>query len=351
MTGITLVTAVGLSANGQFIVGHASFPGEPIRAYVVRYFDNEVAPIAGVTTFPSVQNSINALAEDRFGVMAQQHGLAAPLLGGNQPIAHTNQAGVFGAVGSAQGGGTLRVGLAPGFAVLAGLSYGRADFEDAEIDDSLIVAAALRYVSPTGLGQQAWRPFVEGGAWFAPDAGLEFERHYMNGAGTARGIGHTDGDLSYYFGRIGALLDLGPRHQIALSTELGHERMEVDGYAEPLSQRNPFEATVAPGTDSMDLAKARAQWSFGLSQRFDATLRAAAVYAFDQESGLIAAVPGAGVLAPVIDDDSWWAEYGARIGYAVTETVTLDLFFDAISGFDEVTDTRAHGGVGLRVVF
>ena len=78
----------------------------------------------------------------------------------------------------------------------------------------------------------------------------------------------------------------------------------------------------------------------------------AAVYGFDQESGLVAAVPGAGTLTTtVVDDDSWWGEYGARVGYAVTQTVTLDLFFDAISGFDEVTDTRAHGGVGLRVLF
>lgn len=100
----------------------------------------------------------------------------------------------------------------------------------------------------------------------------------------------------------------------------------------------------------MDLAKARAQWSFGLSQRFDATLWAAAVYSFNQKSELVAAVAGVGTFVPVIDDETVWAEYGARIGYAVTEAVTLDLFFDGVSGEDEI-GTRIHGGAGLRYRF
>lgn len=100
----------------------------------------------------------------------------------------------------------------------------------------------------------------------------------------------------------------------------------------------------------MDLAKARAQWSFGLSQRFDATLWATAVYSFNQKSELVAAVAGVGTFVPVIDDETVWAEYGARIGYAVTEAVTLDLFFDGVSGEDEI-GTRIHGGAGLRYRF
>lgn len=100
----------------------------------------------------------------------------------------------------------------------------------------------------------------------------------------------------------------------------------------------------------MDLAKARAQWSFGLSKRFDATLWAAAVYSFNQKSELVAAVAGVGTFLPVIDDETVWAEYSARIGYAVTEAVTLDLFFDGVSGEDEI-GTRIHGGAGLRYHF
>ena len=347
MTGITLDAAYDVSANGQFIVGQGNFSGAT-HAYIVRYFDNEGTPIAGLTTPGAVQESINGLGDARFGLMAQEHGLAVPLLGDNQPIKQGNEAGVFGTAGSAQGGGYSRVGLMPGLALLTGAAYGSAEFENAAIDDSFIGAAALRYVKPN---PGRWHPFAEGGGWFAPDADLKFERTYMNGAGTATGTGRTEGDVSYVFARGGLVFDLGPRHQLALSAELGREWLDVDGYSEPLSAKNPFEANVASGTDTMDLAKARAQWSFGLSQRFDATLWAAAVYGFNQKSELIAAVTGVGTFVPVIDDETVWAEYGARIGYAVTEAVTLDLFFDGVSGEEDEIATRVHGGAGLRYRF
>jgi hypothetical protein len=150
--------------------------------------------------------------------------------------------------------------------------------------------------------------------------------------GTATGTGRTDGDVSYVFARAGLVFDLGPRHQLALSGELGREWLDVDGYSEPLAAKNPFEATVASGTDTMDLAKARAQWSFGLGPRFDATLWAAAVYGFNQKSERITAVTGVGTFVPLIDGETVWAEYGARIGYAVTEAITVDLFCDGVSG-------------------
>lgn len=61
-------------------------------------------------------------------------------------------------------------------------------------------------------------------------------------------------------------------------------------------------------------------------------------------------VAGVGVLTPVVDDDTAWAEYGARVGYAVTEAVTFDVFVNGISG-EEAIGTRVHGGAGLRYRF
>jgi probable HAF family extracellular repeat protein len=178
MTGIELLEATGVSANGQFM-GYGNFSG-PDHAYIVRYFDG----IGGLTTPEAVQDSINHLGETRFGVMAQEHGLAVPLLGDNQPIAQGNEAGVFGTAGSAQGGGYSRIGLTPGLALLAGAAYGSAEFESANIDNSFIGAAALRYVKPN---EGSWHPFAEGGGWFAPNADLTFDRTYMNGAGHGHG--------------------------------------------------------------------------------------------------------------------------------------------------------------------
>ncbi len=63
-----------------------------------------------------------------------------------------------------------------------------------------------------------------------------------------------------------------------------------------------------------------------------------------------ATVAGVGTLAAVNEDDTVWVEYGARVGYAVTENVTFDVFANGVSGEDQI-DTRVHTGAGLRVRF
>jgi hypothetical protein len=61
-------------------------------------------------------------------------------------------------------------------------------------------------------------------------------------------------------------------------------------------------------------------------------------------------VVGLGGLAPAASDDTAWAEYGGRVGYAVTEQVTFDVFVNGVSGDDDI-GTRVHGGGGLRYRF
>jgi hypothetical protein len=279
--------------------------------------------------------------------MAQQHGLANPLLGGDKPMTNDSEVGVFGMGGSAAGGGFARYATGGGIAILAGVSYGEEAYQDAAIEDSLMGALAVRYLTP---GAALWRPFAEVGGWLAPEADLEFERSYMNGAGTATGVGSTQGDVSYYYARAGLVFDLGKREQVVLSGEIGRERLDVDGYSETLSATNPFNAQVSSGTDQMDIAKARLAWSFALAPRTDATLWAAGVYGFNRESDLITSVAGVGTFVPAASDDTAWAEYGARIGYAVTQSVTFDVFVNGVSGDDDI-DTRVHGGGGLRYRF
>lgn len=342
MTGWVLTEARGVSASGNTIVGDGTNPNSRPEAWIARFGPQG----AGLTTPAAQQASVNALADDRTGLMAQQHGLANPLLGGDKPLEGGSEVGVFGMGGSAAGGGFARYATGGGLAVLAGVSYGEEAYQDASIEDSLMGALALRWLDPSAA---AWRPFVEAGGWLAPEADLEFERSYMNGAGTTTGIGKTHGDVSYYYGRAGIVFDLGKREQVVLSAEIGRDRLEVDGYSETLAG-NPFNATVAPGTDEMDLAKARLAWSFGVAPRMDATLWAAGVYGFNRESDLVASVAGIGLLTAVTEDDTAWAEYGARVGYAVTETVTFDVFVNGVSGDGDI-GTRVHGGGGLRYRF
>lgn len=343
MTGIVLIDARYVSANGQFITGLGSF-GTDKHVYVTRYYDGTPA---GLTTTESVQQSVNDVGAARAGAMAQQHGMAMPLLGDDKPIEEGSEIGVFGQAGSGQGGGYARIANRMGFAVLAGVSYGYENYDSASIDNSLMGALALRYIAP---GTGSFRPFVEAGGWLAPNADLEFQRTYMNGAGTAVGVGSTQGDVSYLFARAGALYALGQGGQLALSAEVGRERLAVQGYAEGSSSSNPFDASVSSGTDSMNLAKARVQWSASLGYGFDATVWGAGVYGFDRQSEFEVTVAGVGMLTPIIDDDIVWAEYGARVGYALTTATTLDVFVNGVSGAEGI-DTRIHGGAGLRYRF
>lgn len=340
MSGVVLTEATAVSGNGQFIVGQeGTFSGGVARAYIVRYTDMQV----GMTTPGAVQSSINTLAETRFGVLAQQHGFAAPLLGLDKPMGGESEAGAFVAGGSVSGGGFARHNLGNGVSILGGLSYAKEDYPDADLSKGFTGALAVQYLyTATG----AWRPFVEAGGWLTPDADLTFSRTYANGAGTATGRGDTQGDLSYLYARAGVLLAAATNDQLALSAELGRERLEVDGYTERIAG-NPFEAHVASGTDESDLVKARLQWSHRFTANLDSTLWVAAVHAFNRESGLEASVPGIGALTPAGLDNISWAEYGARVGYKVSDAVTLDLFMNGVSG-EAAVDTRVHAGAGLR---
>jgi probable HAF family extracellular repeat protein len=342
MTGIVLQQAQAVSDNGHFIVGQGKFP-EGTRAYIVRYDDGTTA---GLTTTDKLKISIDQLAETRAGLLAQHHGFAAPLLGTDKPMTSGNEAGVFVSGGSVAGGGFLRYGLGQGLALLGGISYAKESYPDADLDGGFTGALAVQYLHTLS---GWWHPFVELGGWVAPEAELSFSRTYANGAGTATGTGHTHGDLSYLYARAGILFTVSDGDQIALSAEIGRQRMAVEGYSEGVDG-NPFEAHVFPGTDRADIVKARLQWSHRFTDDLDATVWAAAVQAFNHESGLRGKVWGIGTFVPASLDELTWAEYGARVGYKVTDVMTLDLFMTGVSG-DSGIGTHVHAGAGLRFQF
>jgi hypothetical protein len=164
---------------------------------------------------------------------------------------------------------------------------------------------------------------------------------------TASGTADTSGDLSYLYARAGLLFAENHADQIAVSAEFGRERMLVDAYAEQLSAQNPFEAHVDAGTDTMDLAKIRLQWSHAWNSCIDSTLWAAGVRGFNGSSGLTATVPGFGTLEPADLANATWAEFGGRVGFKLTEIATLDAYASGVAGGAGV-ETRVHFGLGLR---
>lgn len=60
--------------------------------------------------------------------------------------------------------------------------------------------------------------------------------------------------------------------QVMVTGEMARSWSVVRAYAEPVSATNPFEAEVSSGTDAMNSAKLRMQWTHHFGQGIDAIL-------------------------------------------------------------------------------
>lgn len=345
MSGISLKDAKGVSGNGQFIVGWGDFSGSPL-AYLVRYDDSGSIPIAGLTTPDALVQSFNSLLATRAAALIQQQGFAAPLLGSNTPMGLGNEVGMYASAGSAAAGGNARYSFGNGFTVLGGIAYAREDYANANLKNSVVGAGALRYV----WDGPWWRPFVEGGGWYTPNADLTFYRTYANGAGTATGVGNTRGDLSYYYGRAGLLIAKNQQSQFVITGEIGRQELQTNAYLEQDGAQNPFYAYVSAGTDAMNVTKARLSFSHAFDTKFDTTLWGAWAYGFNRSSSVTSTMFGVGTITPAALANLSWFEYGARIGYHLTQSMTLDVFANGVTG-EGVINTKVHVGGGLRASF
>jgi uncharacterized membrane protein len=314
--GVTLLTANAISRDGAFIGGASVPAGSPsntnTQAYLAKYIDAAVVPsnptnptnpstpptppIAGITTADSVQQSVDGLGLDRRTIMAQERGFAAPLLGENSPIGGGSYVGAYGSGGSAAGGGGMRYGLG-NLTLLGGLAIGSESYSGVEMNDALLFAGAARYVQPL---MSRFSLLGEIGGWWSPSGNYQFSRNYMNGVGTATGVGQASGSQGYVFGRAGPVFNATAADELALTGEIGWQRLSTDGYLEPLSSANPFNASVSSGADTMNVVKVRGQWTHAFTPVFDATISADYAHGFNYSTNLVATVEGIGTLSPTL---------------------------------------------------
>jgi probable HAF family extracellular repeat protein len=361
LNGAVLQTAIGITGDGQFIVGNGQFAAGA-TGYIVRYCDatnmaaclatatgtsgtgtgtglggagasgTSTGVIAGITTAASVQSSIDQVAAARRMILIQEFGEAAQLLGANERIGSGSEIGIFAAGGtddSLDGGAAGRISYGNGFSVLAGLAGGEEHYDHVKTDATFMGALAVRYIYDTGA---AWRPYGEVGAWGVPGASFTFTRTYANGAGASVGSSTVNATKYYAYGRLGAAFTPSIADEFALSVELGHGALHTGAFAETFSALNPFQASGASATDEMSAAKLRAQWTHAFTATIDATLWAAAADAFDTKTGFAAGIPGFGLVTPNPMNRPTWAEYGARIGYKITPATVVEVYADGVSG-------------------
>ena len=113
---------------------------------------------------------------------------------------------------------------------------------------------------------------------------------------------------------------------------------------------NPFEAFVAGGTDSMDIAKLGVKFNHDLGGHIELGLNLGVAESLNVHEGLNAAVDGVGPVTPTQASDQTWAEYGAKLTYRLKRGTKIGVFFDGASGGASI-GTSVHGGIAIDARF
>ncbi len=385
MTGVTLTAARGISSSGAFVVGDGIFPGSGLstHAYIARIGTGSggssgggtgggstggggtsgggtggssgggtggssggVGGIVGVTTPQSVVASIVQLSKSLTAQMINNAVLASVLLGVNEQLSCANCGGGYMSIGSFTVGTHGRRELTDELTALGGISYGQYKEEDANVSSAWTLAGSLRF-DPQGFG--ASRPFVEAGVTVSPAQQVTYRRSYVNGAGTATGIGETrTGDYSA-FARVGWIDRLTRVDEIGAYAQFTRSWQTVDAYTEAANSGNPFEASVPGGTTTQAALGVGAQYTHLFGRYTEFNLNAGVAHAFGAASSLSATVAGYGDVQTT-PPHLTWETVGGRIGRRIGKRVTIDLFADAALGAHQIGNS-VHGGFDFNIRF
>src|SRR5260370_21481006 len=88
---------------------------------------------------------------------------------------------------------------------------------------------------------------------------------------------------------------------------------------------NPFNASIATGTDRTNLVKIGGQWTHLLTNSIEGNINGRFVQSFAAHSGIVATVTGDGLVVPPIGNQSWF-EYGGRLPFRIAQCWVADLF-------------------------
>jgi hypothetical protein len=302
------------------------------------------APEPTPTGAPNSAGSIDDLARQRFNQMITNHVLGTVLLGVNEQVNCDDCVSAFGSAGSFSAGIHGRKNLTSNLSLLAGIAYTQYSEGGYHVTSAPIGAFALRY-DFTNWG--ASRPFFDIGTVLSPFQKVRYRRSYMTNLGGVTLDGQTSSEDYAAYGRAGWISRLSPRDEVAASAEVWQLWQRVKGYTDPAAAFNPFDATIASGTDRTSLVKVGGQWTHLFGNRVESNINGGYVHSFASHSGIVATVTGAGTVVPTIGDQDWF-EYGGRLGFRITKGWVADLFVNGTAGPQPVGNT-IHGGAGLRV--
>jgi hypothetical protein len=287
--------------------------------------------------------SINGLANQRFNQIVTNRVLGTVLLGVNEQINCSDCVSAFGSYGSFSAGIHGRKEITSNLSLLAGIAYTQYGENGYNVTSAPIGAFALRY-DFTDWGSS--RPFFDLGAILTPFEKVSYSRGYMTSLGGVASQASTNASEYGVYGRAGWIARLSPRDEFAASIEVWQMWQRVNGYSDPTLAFDPFNASIAPGTDRTNLAKIGGQWTHLFGSSVEGNINGGFAQSFANHSGLVATVTGDGLVVPTIGNQ-YWFEYGGRLGFRITKGWTADLFVDGTLGPQPVGNT-VHGGIGLR---
>ncbi|MGV7215537.1 hypothetical protein [Bradyrhizobium sp. UFLA05-112] len=288
--------------------------------------------------------SIGDLANQRFNQMITNRVLGSVLLGVNEQVNCSDCISAFGSAGSFSAGVHGRKELTSNLSLLAGLAYTQYNEGGYHVTSAPIGAFALRY-DFTDWGSS--RPFFDIGTVLTPWEKVRYTRNYQTSLGAVTVTGSADSSNYAVYGRAGWISRMSPRDEVAASVEFWQLWQRVSGYSDPTVAFNPFDATIAGGTDRTSLVKLGGQWTHLFGSTVEANVNGGWVQSFGTHSGIVATVTGNGTVVPTIGNQGWF-EYGSRLGFRFAQGWIVDLFANGTLGPQPVGNT-IHGGVGLRI--
>ena len=345
--GIPLVVATngGSVSSGAFSLANAPMVGG--FKYTLEETDNSYFLVSSPTaTIAGVTNSVNSVAKAQQSQMITNRVLGSILLGATQQISCSSCGGGFASIGSFALGGSGRWSLSDTTTLIGGISYDQWSASGITVNNAPTVAAALVY---DFVKWGSSRPFFEAGLGLTPYEQVNYSRTYPNGATTGYGYASATNRDASLFGRAGWVDRLTPIDEAAAYVDLGRSWMQTGGYSEQMTAFNPFPATVPSGLAALNTARLGAQYTHLFNGNIEVNVGGALAYGFGAGAGAPFNISQFGTIAPGAISDSAWFEYGARVGYRMTDRLVVDAFVLGTAG--GLAGNFVHGGVGVRYSF
>ena len=343
--GIEIVTVNGGTASGAFALANTPVAGG--FKYSLEDTNNDWYLVSSPTaTQNDIANSVNNVAKSQQQLITTNRILDSILIGATEQVNCSNCSSGFGSVGSYALGAHGRHSLTDELTVIGGFSYGEFSADGVTVSNAASIAGSLIY-DFVNWGRS--RPFVEVGGGATPFEDVKYSRSYANGATTGTGYGEAVNRNLGLFGRVGWVDRLTPIDEAAVYGDISRSWMIAGGYSEAAGPGNPYPATVQTGLDTLNVARAGGQYTHLFNGNIEVNVSAAVAYGFGAGSGNQFSVVDFGSIAPYPIANSYWLEYGGRVGYRLPNKMVLDAFLLG-TAFGEIGKTL-HGGVALRLFF